>query len=123
MNARAALVYKRVDLESAPKHQIVERLFDRFARDVEDARAAIAQRDIKAKAAMIDHAIRITTELRAALDHAVAPALCANLDALYGFVIDRLVLANLRLDTRSLDEAARVMTELGATFREAHQQR
>ncbi|HLL25221.1 MAG TPA: flagellar export chaperone FliS, partial [Kofleriaceae bacterium] len=88
--SRAAAAYKRVDLESAPKHQIVERLFDRFASDLATARGAIHARDVKGKAAAIDHAILIVTELRAALDHATAPELCANLDALYAFVGDRL---------------------------------
>ena len=41
MSSRAAAIYRRVDLESAPKYQIVDRLYERFARDVEDARKAL----------------------------------------------------------------------------------
>jgi flagellar secretion chaperone FliS len=120
MHSRAANVYRRIDLESAPKTQIVERLYERFARDVADARTAIAAKDIKAKAAAIDHAMRIVVELEAALDHTAAPQLCANLQALYQFVIGKLTEANLALATKPLDDVTRVMTELADAFRQAH---
>jgi flagellar protein FliS len=119
MHARAANAYRRVDLDSAPKHDVLLRLFERFLADLDAARAAIVSRDIVKKAAAIDHALRIVAELDAALDHAAAPELCANLQALYRFVTERLSAANLQLDARPLDDSTRVMTELAASFREA----
>jgi flagellar protein FliS len=118
MSARAANAYKRVDLESAPKSQILDRLFERFQRDLDEARRAIAGKDIKAKAAAIDHALQIVIELRAALDHAAAPELCANLAALYEFVMERLTRASVSLQVQPLDEAGGVMSEIGAAFRQ-----
>lgn len=120
MNARAANAYRRVDLESAPKTQIVERLFDRCVRDIADARAAIERRDIQSKATALDHAMQIVGELKASLDVAAAPELCANLAALYDFVAQRLIDANATLATPPLDQATRVMRELGDAFRTAH---
>lgn len=121
MHARAANAYRRVDLESAPKPMIVERLFARFATDIAQARTSLANRDIAGKAAAIDHAIRIVVELAAALDHAAAPELCANLAALYRYVTDRLTEANVHLTTPPLDEASSLMASLADAFREAHQ--
>lgn len=123
MNARAANAYRRVDLESAPKTQIVERLFDRCVRDIADARAAIEARDIQRKATAIDHALQIVVELKASLDVAAAPDLCANLAALYDFVADKLIESNTALALPPLDQATRVMTELGDAFRSAHASR
>jgi len=120
MFARAANAYRRVDLESAPKTQIVERLFDRCVRDIADARAAISVRDIQKKASALDHALQIVVELKASLDVAAAPELCANLAALYDFVVERLIDANTTLALPPLDQATRVMTELGDAFRGAH---
>jgi flagellar protein FliS len=120
MLARAANAYRRVDLESAPKTQIVERLFDRCITDIADAKAAIEARDIAKKAAMINHAHRIVTELQAALDPNASPELCSNLAALYDFVLSQLNEANFSLKTAPLDHATRVMTELGDAFRQAH---
>jgi flagellar secretion chaperone FliS len=120
MLARAANAYRRVDLESAPKPQILERLFDRFLIDVARARAAIEARDIATKAAMLDHALQIVVELRASLDAGAAPELCANLAALYDFVTDQLVSASLTLTVAPLEPATRIMTELCEAFRTVH---
>jgi flagellar secretion chaperone FliS len=120
MLARAANAYRRVDLESAPKTQILERLFDRFLIDVATARTAIETRDIPAKAAALDHALLIVVELKASLDVNAAPELCANLAALYDFVTDQLVAASVQLTVPPLDQVTRVMTEIGDAFRAAH---
>jgi flagellar secretion chaperone FliS len=120
MLARAANAYRRVDLESAPKTQILERLFDRCLADIAAARAAIEVRDVKTKAQMLDHALRIVVELKASLDRTAAPTLCENLAALYDFVTERLVSASLTLSLPPLDQATRVMRELGEAFRAAH---
>jgi flagellar protein FliS len=120
MLARAANAYRRVDLESAPKTQILERLFDRFLADISAARAAIETKDIQKKAAALDHALQIVAELKASLDINAAPELCANLIALYDFVTAKLIEANLALTLPPLDHATRVMSELGEAFRGAH---
>jgi flagellar protein FliS len=120
MNTRAANAYKRGDLESAPKHVVLERLFDRFARDLVQAREAIVAKDIQKKANLLDHALRIVGELSAALDHTAAPELCANLAALYQYVIDRLGEANTKLTVAPLDDAAKLRTEIGDAFKAVH---
>lgn len=120
MYTRAANAYRRVDLESAPRSQIVERLFERFDRDLASARDAIAKRDIPAKSAALDHALQIVSELAASLDHAAAPELCAQLAALYDFTTHQLVTASARLAVEPLDQARRVMAELGDAFRQVH---
>jgi flagellar protein FliS len=120
MHARAANAYRKVDLDSAPRSQIVDRLFERFAKDTDAARSAIAVRDIVGKAATLDHAMQIVTELAASLDHSAAPELCANLASLYDYVNQQLIEANVKLTTEPLDRANRVMSELGAAFKAAH---
>jgi flagellar protein FliS len=120
MYTRAANAYRRVDLESAPRTQIVERLFERFDRDLVVARDAFAKRDILTKSSAIDHALQIVSELAASLDHAAAPELCAQLAALYDFVSHQLVIASAKLAAEPLDQARRVMAELGDAFRQVH---
>mgnify|MGYP000411470610 CR=1 FL=1 len=120
MLARAANAYRRVDLDSAPKTQIVDRLFSRCLADVEAARVAITARDVRAKAVALDHALQIIGELKAALDPSAAPELCANLAALYDFVTERLVTASLAMDAAALAPAVRVLGELAEAFTTAH---
>ncbi|MGE0399519.1 MAG: flagellar export chaperone FliS [Kofleriaceae bacterium] len=123
MHARAANAYRRVDLESAPKQDVLGRLFERFAADVTAARTAIAAKDIAGKAAALDHALRIVGELEASLDHNAAPALCAQLQALYRFVADELTKVNRSLDPKGLDAPAKIMNDLAAAFRDAQARR
>lgn len=108
------------ELDAVSKHRLLDRLYESFERDLELARAAIEHRDLQAKAEAIDHAIRIVGELSAALNHTRAPELCANLAALYDFVSSQLTQASAKLETAPLDQAKRVMTELGTAFRQAH---
>jgi flagellar protein FliS len=122
MYARAAVAYRQVDLESASKPEILTRLFNRCLDDIAKGRAAIARKDIGAKAAALDHAARIVIELRAALDHGQSPELCANLDALYQFVGEQLTAANCQLVTPPLDAAVQVMTDLRDAFAAARSQ-
>jgi flagellar secretion chaperone FliS len=122
MYARAASSYRRVDLDSAPKSEIMMRLFARCLDDINAARTAIAAKDIHAKAKSLDHAIQIVVELRAALDHKAAPDLAARLDGLYGFVVDQLTLANVKVDVQPLVAATRVMSELADAFGTARTQ-
>ena len=122
MLERAANAYRRADLESAPKTKIVERLFDRFVADLATARDAIAAKDVRTKASALDHALQIVIELKASLDFTAAPELCANLSALYDFATERVVAASLTLTPEPLDQATRVMSELGDAFRSAHAQ-
>jgi flagellar secretion chaperone FliS len=95
-------------------------LFDRFARDLDDARDAITRKDIQAKSRALSHANQIVLQLRLALDHAAAPEMCANLESLYNFVAMKLLDANVKLTIKPLEQAAKVMTSLGSAFKQAH---
>jgi flagellar protein FliS len=117
--AHAANAYRRVDLESAPKTQILDQLFARLLADLDAGKAAIAERDIKRKHAALDHAMQIVTELRAALDVAAAPELCGHLAALYDFAMNRIGQAGARLDGRFLDEVIQVICPLREAFAQA----
>lgn len=121
MYGRASRAYRHNDLQSAPKEEILDRLYARLLRDLDDAKGAIERRDIPAKADALEHADRIVTELAIALDHDLAPELCANLSSLYDFVTDRLNTANIRLETRAIDEAAEVITQIREAFLEVRQ--
>lgn len=119
MSNRMAKVYRDVDLESAPKGQILERLLARLHLDLTTGRQAITDRKIEAKAAALGHAQQIVIELQAALDHAQAPELCANLERLYDFVNERINAASTHLTTAPIDDACQVVSVLGDAFREA----
>lgn len=119
MYARAARMYKTVDVASAPKTHVLDRLYGRCLSDIATASDAIERGDIAGRAAAIDHAFRIVVELRAALDEAAAPELTANLVALYTFALDELTAANLESNPEPLAHAAEVIGHLRESFRSA----
>ena len=118
-NFRAANAYRKVDLESAPKDQILDRLFARFLVDVATGRSAITAGDIQTKGNALNHAAAIIVELRAALDPQHAPELCENLVRLYDYANERLVFANMKMSVAALDDATKVMSSISDAFLQA----
>jgi flagellar biosynthetic protein FliS len=115
---RAAAAYQKVHMETSPA-RMLDGLLGRLLRDMDDARAAIERRDIKAKSQHVDHALRIISELVNALDFRQAPELCQQLSNLYGFVEECLLEASLKLEPRRLAEARKVVEMIHESNRQA----
>ncbi len=122
MSARGAQAYKQVYLESASPTRLLDELYLRLLRDMDQARELIRARDPGGKGTAISHALAIVDELSLALDRQSAPELCSNLSRLYGFVSARLLAANLSMDEKPLAEAARVVETLRDAFLKASAQ-
>ena len=119
--------YARVGVEtgamSASPHQLICMLFDGAQSTIGMARHHMATGDIGARGQAISKAIDIVDNgLKAALDAKTAgpegEALVANLSALYGYIIQRLLQANLRNDTQALDEADALLESIASAWRE-----
>jgi len=119
--------YARVGVEtgamSASPHQLICMLFDGAASAIGMARHHMASGESGPKGTAISKAIAIVDNgLKAALDAKAGGAegetLVANLSALYGYIIQRLLHANLRNDAEALDEAARLLENLASAWRE-----
>ena len=119
--------YARVGVESsamsASPHQLIVMLFDGAKTAIGMARHHMASGDVQAKGNAITKAINIVDNgLRASLDAQAAGAegaeLVANLSALYVYVAQRLLQANLRNDAAALDEADRLLDNLASAWRE-----
>jgi flagellar biosynthetic protein FliS len=119
MYSRAARLYKKVDLNSASKVQILDRLYLRLLKDIADACVAIQDKDLSKKASNISHAGRIVTELKAALDFSVSPDLCENLTALYAFVERQFLTASRTNEVKPLEDARKVIQVLRDSFKAA----
>ena len=122
-----ANAYARVGVEtqamSASPHQLICMLFDGARTAIGMARHHMASGDVVAKGNAISKAISIVDNgLKASLDaKAAGPAgegLVANLSALYDYVIQRLLHANLRNDAQALDEAEALLENIASAWRE-----
>lgn len=118
MNAIAAInAYTNVSLESsvngADPHKLISMLYQGALLEIANAKNGIARKETAAKGRSISRAIAIIGEgLNASLDKSVGGKLALDLSSLYDYMVFRLVEANLKNDIATLDEVARLLTEL-----------
>ena len=120
MNAvagRAVDTYTRLEVETgvaaATPQKLVVMLYEGAIKAVLTAQAALARGDLAERGAAISKAISIIDEgLRAALDLEAGGEIAANLMALYEYVANRLLYANLKGHAQSLEEVVHLLTEL-----------
>lgn len=102
-----------IQVAGADAHRLVSLLFEGFDNAVTDALGGMAAADIERKCRAITRAIRIVDEgLRAHLNLEAGGTLAHDLMDLYGYVVRRLMLANVRNDAAMLGECKRLMQPL-----------
>ncbi|MET0411969.1 MAG: flagellar export chaperone FliS [Polyangiaceae bacterium] len=112
MLGKAADRYKQVRFNTSSPGELLLALYDGLFRFLNGARACFeAKQDARARE-QISKAHAIVSELLLALDYNVSPELCANLAALYDFVLFRLSEANRSRDVKAIDDAIRVLVPL-----------
>jgi flagellar secretion chaperone FliS len=119
MYNRAANRYRNVSLQSASPQQLLGEVFHRLLADVNEGVRCIMARDLLGKSKALGHAIDLVGALVSSLDHESAPELCANLERLYDYVQDRLMMASAKLDVAPLRQAEKVLVDLRDAFAEA----
>jgi flagellar protein FliS len=115
--------YQSSRVETASPIQIVVALYDGAIRFLRVAEEAMGRKDHAAKGHALQRAHAVVTELTATLDHAAAPELCAQLEQLYLFVLERIGTSNLRADPSLAAEARRVLEQLRGAWAELAGQR
>ena len=124
--------YAQVGLQSgvmsASPHQLITMLFDGAKTAITMARHHMVNKETAAKGMAISKAINIVDNgLKASLDPQAGgnagAELVANLAALYDYISQRLMFANLRNDPALLDEAERLLDNIGSAWREIEPQK
>lgn len=124
---RGAAAYARVGVESsvmsASPHRLIGMLFDGAQTSIRAARLHMQSGDVAEKGKAISRAIDIVNQgLLAALDHERGGELAQRLEQIYDYVVRLLLQANLHNDEQRLDEAARLLEDIGSAWREIGQQ-
>lgn len=112
-----AHAYARIGIEtgvpSANPHRLILMLYDGALLAIASALHALEKGDLAAKGESVSKAIDIVTNgLRASLDFSAAGDLAPRLAALYEYICDRLLHANLKNDQAAFAECTRLLTEL-----------
>ena len=97
---------------SASPEQLLLLLYDGAGRFLAQAIQAIEVGQVDKRAYFINKASAIVSEFAATLDRSQAPALAEDLTALYGYMLRRMMQANLKNDVALLDEVEALLIEL-----------
>lgn len=116
-----ANAYAKVGLETgvvaASPHKLVVMLFEGAILACNTAIEHMKADQFEQKGAAISKAVRIVDEgLRASLDKSKGGEIAANLDALYGYIVQRLLEANLRNKQEPVQEAAAMLGDLKSAW-------
>jgi flagellar secretion chaperone FliS len=124
-NRRAMAEYREVDLPSqvqdADPHTLVQLMLDGAVARVAAAQGALEANDTPLKCELIGKAIGLVEGLRVSLDMERGGDLAANLEALYRYMVRRLLEANLRSDAAILTEVGSLLREVQTGWREMGQ--
>ncbi len=101
-------------LENAGPHRLVQMLMAGALEKIATARGHMERREFEAKGRHISWAVSIINGLRASLDTEAGGELVENLEALYDYMVRRLMLANLENDPAILTEVASLLREIKA---------
>jgi flagellar protein FliS len=120
-SSRGANAYANVSIEtgvtSASPHKLIVMLFDGALVAVATAEQQMKEGNIQAKGKSISKAISIIDNgLRASLDKKVGGQIAESLDALYAYMSNRLLVANLKNQPEILQEVHTLLMDLKSAW-------
>ena len=114
-----AKVGVEIAVETADPHRLILMLFDGAAAAVGISKAYMIEGNISLKGSHISRAIDlISNGLKASLDMESGGELAERLAALYDYMAQRLLWANLKNETAPLDEVLNLLNELRGAWAE-----
>lgn len=120
---RAAAAYSEVSVQTgvstADPHKLILMLFEGAILQVGTAVAALESNNVPAKGLAISKAIEIIANgLKVSLDFDAGGDLAQRLGALYDYMTQRLLYANLNNSRPAMDEVAGLLTDLKGAWEE-----
>jgi flagellar protein FliS len=108
--------YRSSQVQTASPARVIVQFYDGALKFLKLATEALEARNYAAKGMYLSRAHAIVDELRLNLEPSKAPELCAELDRLYVFVLDRITQANVKTDAKLLVPATKVLEQLRAAW-------
>ena len=112
MNAYARNAYVKNDLENLGREEIVVKLYEALRVRLQSAVEEINDGNIGKKAEHLSRALAIVLELQASLDMEQGGEIAVNLNDLYTYLVSDLIMANLKNDTKKIEDALAVVEPL-----------
>jgi flagellar protein FliS len=110
--SRVAQTYRRVESESRSPLELVVMLYDGALRFIDEARAAHARKDLRARGRAISKTLAIVGELQNTLDMEKGGPVAEQLDDLYTYINSRLIDVTVKQDIAACDEVHKLLSTL-----------
>lgn len=111
--------YRAVTTQTASPGALLLQLYQAAIKNIGQARLAIERRDPAGAHAHTMRAQEIVAELQRTLDRERGGEIAARLDALYSYLLRRLLCANVEKDVAPLDEVQQLLRQLLAAWQVA----
>lgn len=127
MNMSSAVkAYSNIAIESkahsSDPHKLILMLYQGALLSIASAKNQMLRKEISAKGKSISQAISIINDgLKASLDLNVGGELAVNLSDLYSYMIQRLLVSNMKNDPAILDEVSALLIELRGAWESIRQ--
>lgn len=118
----AARAYLQTQVTTTNPGDVVVLLYGGAIKFLQQAKQKMKERDMEQKGLLISKALDIIGELEASLNTEKGGELGENLHKLYFYCNTRLLLANLKLDPKLIDEVITILSGLKAAFEEIKNQ-
>lgn len=115
---RAAHAYLSTQIHTTSKGELLIMLYDAAIKFMKQAKVKIEERDYAAKGILISKAIEVISELTSSLNKEKGGELAENLSQLYLFCNTQLLQANLKMDTKKLDDVIKIIDGIASAYRE-----
>lgn len=107
-----AFEYRKSAVIGASPLQLIVMLYDGALRHIEAGRHAMGMREIEKQNGHLQQAQRIVMELMSCLDTEKGGEIASNLMALYSYVLNELVQANIQDEPENLLRCSNILSEL-----------
>jgi len=112
MKPQKADSYRRLQIETADPATLILMLFDRAIVLLDKAKNEVLEKQYEEKGYTLTKANEIIAELSGSLDMEKGGKIASSLLRLYSFVMRQIIDADINLNTKAIDNARRVVSEL-----------
>ncbi len=111
-------VYKNTEVATSNRVKLIVMLYEGAINFLRIAKERMAVNDIEGKAAYLDKSTAIISELSCSLDNEAGKEIAANLERLYNYMISQISEANIKNDTKPIDNVLPLLGELKSAWDE-----
>ena len=108
--------YREMEIRTATPEMLIVKLYEGALRFIAVAKAAHQTGRLQDRGNGVSRALAIVAELQQSLNMEIGGDISQNLDALYMFITEKLLEANVQGREESFDEASSVLSELHSAW-------